>query len=93
MRRKFISFFKKPTFQDNACVADPVNDGLGGGNPSDIAMEDVKSAEIPAGEPEEDIIPTGKEPEKRHICYGEESGAICDVGPGLLLSVGKTIGK
>ena len=68
-----------------------MDDGLGGDNPSDIAMEDVESSEIPAGEPEEDIIPTGEEPEKGHICYGEPSGAICDVGPRLLLSVRMTI--
>lgn len=54
-------------------------------------MEDVESPEIPAREPEEDIISAGEEPEKGHIGYGEESGAICDVGPGLLLSGRPTI--
>lgn len=63
-----------------------MGNGLGGDNSSDITMEDVESPEIPAREPEEDIISASEEPEKGHICYGEESGAICDVGPGLLLS-------
>lgn len=92
MGRKFyIHFFFELTFPDKAGVADPVDDGLGGDNPSDITMEDVESTEIPTGEPEEDIIPTSKKPEKGHICYGEESGPICDVRPRLLLVVRPTI--
>lgn len=85
MRRRLFHF-QEPTFQDKACVANRVDNGLGGDNSSDITMKDVESPEIPAREPEEDIIPAGEEPQKGHICYGEESGAICDVGPGLLLS-------
>lgn len=68
-----------------------MDDGLGGDNSSDITMEDVECSKIPAREPEEDIISASEDPEKGHICYGEESGAICDVGPGLLLSSRPTI--
>lgn len=90
MRRNLVHF-RELTFQINARVADRVDDGLGGDNSSDITMEDVESPKIPAREPEEDIISAGEEPEKKHICYGEESGAICDVGPGLFLSGSPTI--
>lgn len=89
--RRSLFHFQEPTFQYKARIADRVDDGLGSDNPSDITMEDVESPEIPAREPEKDIIPAGEEPEKGHICYGEESGAICNVGPGLLLSGRPTI--
>lgn len=76
---------QKPTFQDKARIADRVDDGLRGDNSCDITMENVESPEIPAREPEEDIISTGEEPKKGQICYGEESGTVGDVGPGLFL--------
>lgn len=83
--RGSLVHLQEPTFQDEARIADRMDDGLGGHNSRDIAMEDVEGPEIPSCEPEEDIISAGEEPEKGQICYGEESGAVGDVGPGLFL--------
>lgn len=89
--RGSLVHLQEPTFQDEARVADRVDECLGGDNSSDITMEDVESPEIPACEPEEYIISAGEEPEKGHICYGEESGAVGHVGPGLFLCGRPTI--
>ena len=70
-----------------------MHDGLHHGNNGDMAMEYIKPRKVPARSPEENVIPTGKDPKEREVGKGEDSSAIGHVSEILFVHGGPTRGS
>ncbi len=71
------------TIDLHSSVSDGVSDGLNGRDTGNVPVEDVESGEIPAREPNEDVVSAREHPEPWKIGITEDSGPISDVAPCL----------
>ena len=65
-----------------------MHDGLHRGDTSNMEMEQVERRKTPAGRPEKDVIASGKDPEEREVCKGEDSGAVGHIAKDLFINRG-----
>lgn len=54
------------------------------------SVKHVKRPEIPASQPQKNVISTGKNPDEGHVGECKYAGTICKVCPGLLTHSGPT---